>query len=89
MGNSEVYIPLLMSNYQNKITNNLIEAKSYNEDIDFEYLKKLYDEIRILEGQYELLIEKKNILNELLAQKRHIDRKINLYSDDKDSIQIN
>lgn len=89
MGNSEEYIPLLMSNYLNKITNNLIEAKSYNEDIDFVYLKKLYDEIQILEGQYELLIEKKNILNELLAQKRHIDRKINLYSDDKDSIQIN
>lgn len=42
-----------------------------------------------LEKKYEVLVQKRNLLYELIAQKRHIDHKIKLYANDKTDIQVN
>lgn len=88
MGNSKEYIPKLMKSYKQKIENNLSEINISDNTPDYS-INTLYDEIQDLEKEYEILVEKRNILFEIIAQKRHIDRKIKLYADGENEIKVN
>lgn len=88
MGNSTEYIPKLMESLKQKIGDDINQTKLTSVS-NVQDLERLFKEIDQLEIQYKELIYKRNMLYELRAQKRHIDRKIEIYQKGLDDIEVN
>lgn len=89
LGSSKPYIATLMSEIRTKI----IRDSTQNFQIDYKLerinLIGLKGEIDEKEKKLEQLIDQKNLLNELKTQKRHIEKKLATYGNEKMDIVVN
>ncbi|MBO0422186.1 AAA domain-containing protein [Enterococcus plantarum] len=89
LGSSKPYIETLMSEIYTKIIRD--SKQNFQIDSNFERVNliDLKSEIDEKEKQLEQLIDQKNLLNELKTQKRHIEKKLATYGNEKMDIVVN
>lgn len=78
VGNRQTNIDLL-SNLESKLNCDFAQHMEIDADCKPTDLVKLEHDIQILEHQLEEMTKKRNVLNELKTQQRHIQKKLSLY----------
>lgn len=78
VGNTQTNVDML-NELEVKLDHDYRQKMSVDENTPAVDLAKLDAEITVLEEQFETLTKKKNFLNELKTQQRHIDKKLKLY----------
>lgn len=89
LGSNDPYIKSFMEEIESKLQSDkkqIVLSNDVEDEVDLAELRKI---IIKNEEKLELLMEQQNILNELRTQKRHIDKKLKTYGEEKTVITVN
>lgn len=89
LGSKTPYIKTLMSEICSKINKDKKQNFQIDANLERINLTDLKSEIDEREKKLEQLIDQKNLLNELKTQKRHIEKKLATYGNEKTNITVN
>lgn len=89
LGSSKPHIEILMNEIRTKIIRDSKQNFQIDSNLERISLIDLKGEIDEKERKLEQLIDQKNLLNELKTQKRHIEKKLATYGNEKMDIVVN